>query len=55
LWGVAYSYPYLHDGRTGSLSGAIAAHGGEATAVRDRFLALSETDRAALIEFLRSL
>jgi len=30
-------------------------HGGEAVAARDRFLALSVPERAALVAFLRSL
>jgi CxxC motif-containing protein (DUF1111 family) len=55
LWGAAHSAPYLHDGRAPTLEDAITAHGGEADAARDRFLALPEADRAALIAFLQSL
>ena len=46
---------YLHDGRTSSLEEAIRLHGGEAQAVRDRFVRLPEPDRQALLRFLDSL
>ena len=55
LWGVAQSAPYLHDGRAATLEDAIAAHGGEGQAARDRFLALSPSERAALVAYLESL
>ena len=46
---------FLHDGRAKSIEEAITLHGGEAAATRDKFRALSEADRKALLEFLRSL
>jgi CxxC motif-containing protein (DUF1111 family) len=46
---------FLHDGRAKSIDDAIRFHGGEALASRDRFVGLSERDRNALLEFLRSL
>jgi CxxC motif-containing protein (DUF1111 family) len=46
---------FLHDGRAKSVEEAIRLHGGEAQASRDRFIALSETERRALVEFLKSL
>jgi CxxC motif-containing protein (DUF1111 family) len=55
LWGVGRSASYLHDGRAPTLEAAIVAHGGEATASRDRYLALSDFERAALVAFLESL
>jgi CxxC motif-containing protein (DUF1111 family) len=55
LWGVHYTAPYLHDGRAATLEQAISAHGGEATAARQRFMALSPVDRAKVIAFLNSL
>lgn len=55
LWGVGQSAPYLHDGRAATLGGAIAAHGGEASASRDRHLALSPADRTAVVEYLKAL
>ena len=53
--GVGSTAPYGHRGDLGTLAEAIAHHGGEAAAVRDAFDALPEADRAAIIEFLKSL
>jgi Di-haem oxidoreductase, putative peroxidase len=55
LWGLAETAPYLHDGRAATIPEAIAAHGGEASAARDAFLALSADGRADLHVFLLSL
>ena len=71
LWGVGQRFFLLHDGRTDDLLKAIRAHqsqGGdcddgrsscygpsEANAVIHRFNALSETDKQAILDFLRSL
>jgi CxxC motif-containing protein (DUF1111 family) len=46
---------FLHDGRATTLELAVELHGGEGSAVRDRFKALPAADRAALIAFLKSL
>ena len=55
LWGLAFSGPYLHDGRAPTVDDAIRLHGGAAVASRDRYLALAEEDRGALRVFLMSL
>ena len=55
LWGIADTAPYLHDGRATTLTEAITAHGGEAQAVRDGFVALPDSQKSELLEFLRSL
>jgi CxxC motif-containing protein (DUF1111 family) len=64
LWGIGYTervagnagkVGYLHDGRARTLTEAILWHGGEATTSRQRFEALSKTDREALLAFLKSL
>jgi cysteine-rich repeat protein len=55
LHGLRFTAPYLHDGRALSLEGAIAAHGGEAQAARSGFLALTTTERTALVAYLNSL
>jgi CxxC motif-containing protein (DUF1111 family) len=55
LWGVRESAPYLHDGRAATLEEAIARHGGEADAARERFLALPAEKKALLITFLGSI
>ena len=46
---------WLHDGRANSRDEAIRWHGGEAEAAKNAYLALSNSDRSALIQFLRSL
>jgi CxxC motif-containing protein (DUF1111 family) len=46
---------FLHDGRARTIDEAIRLHGGEGASSRDRFVGLSEADRADLLEFLRSL
>ncbi len=55
LWGAANSAPYGHSGRLMTLHEAIAAHGGAAQAARDAYLALPAAERAAVIDYLRSL
>jgi hypothetical protein len=55
LWGVADTAPYLHDGRSMTLSAAIIAHGGEAKPESLNFMNLSENQRHQLIDFLRTL
>jgi cysteine-rich repeat protein len=55
LWGARASAPYLHDGRAPTLHDAIVAHGGEAQASRDAFMALTETERASIVAFLNTL
>jgi CxxC motif-containing protein (DUF1111 family) len=44
----------LHDGRARTIEEAILLHGGEAQGARDRFQALGESDRAALVDFVGS-
>jgi len=53
--GVRLMTQFLHDGRAKSLEQAIDLHGGEATAARDRFLALPGGERAAIVAFLKTL
>jgi CxxC motif-containing protein (DUF1111 family) len=61
LWGLGLAQtvlPYsgfLHDGRATTLAEAILWHDGEAAAAKEAFRTLSESDRAALIRFLKSL
>jgi hypothetical protein len=58
LWGVADTAPYLHDGRAFTLTEAILLHGGDGSEARpavDRFKALSQHDRDAVIAFLGTL
>ena len=61
LWGLGYTEAVsghsflLHDGRARSIEEAILWHGGEASAARAAFMALSARERAQLIAFLESL
>jgi CxxC motif-containing protein (DUF1111 family) len=58
LWGLGQRIFFLHDGRTSDLVAAIRAHrstGSEANTVVSRFLNLTEDQKQALLNFLRSL
>ena len=55
LMGLRLSETFLHDGRAETISEAIRLHGGEASAAAQRFGALSDADRKALLDFLDSL
>ncbi len=55
LWGVAASAPYFHDGGSPTLEAAIYRHGGDAKSVTRAYEELSEQDRSAVIEFLKTL
>ncbi|HEY9647067.1 MAG TPA: di-heme oxidoredictase family protein, partial [Chroococcidiopsis sp.] len=61
LWGLGLTQTvlpysgYLHDGRARTLEEAILWHGGEAELSREAFRTMAAEDRAALIQFLRSL
>lgn len=46
---------YLHDGRARTLDEAIRWHGGEGANAREAYLAASDSDRTALLRFLRTL
>jgi CxxC motif-containing protein (DUF1111 family)/predicted lipoprotein with Yx(FWY)xxD motif len=46
---------YLHDGRARTIEEAILWHGGEGQSSKLAFEALSETDKAALLDFLTSI
>lgn len=53
--GVSGGEAYLHDGRARTLEEAILWHGGEAEASKEAFRTMSQTNRAAVIKFLKSL
>lgn len=55
LMGIHLKQAFLHDGRATTIEQAILAHGGEASGARDRFLALSPRQQAALLRFVGSL
>ncbi len=61
LWGIGYTKAtageeaYLHDGRARALTEAILWHGGEGEGSKQKFQALSEAEKNALLTFLKSL
>jgi CxxC motif-containing protein (DUF1111 family) len=55
LMGLRLSSSFLHDGRAATIEEAVRLHGGEAGLTRDRFNALSDADREALLDFLKKL
>ena len=55
LWGLRSRPAYLHDGRATSVDAAIRAHDGEAANACKIYAAASASDRAALLEFLKTL
>lgn len=61
LWGLGSAAAinpnvrYLHDGRAATLEEAILWHGGQGNAAKQRFEGMVQSDRNALVEFLKSL
>jgi CxxC motif-containing protein (DUF1111 family) len=55
LMGLRLRTRFLHDGRASTLEEAVRLHEGEGKSSRDRFGALSEEERRALLRFLGSL
>jgi len=61
LWGLGSAAAinpdvrYLHDGRAATLEAAILWHGGQGAAAKQRFEGMAQSDRTALVEFLKSL
>ena len=55
LWGAANEPPYFHHGKFATLREAVLAHGGEAQDATDAFLALTDYEQGAVIEFLKTL
>lgn len=55
LWGIRTRTVLLHDGRATTIRDAIVAHDGQGRFARDRFLALSTGEKAALLAFVKSL
>ena len=62
LWGIGLSensqggnYFLMHDGRARSIEEAIIMHGGEANNSKNAFQNLSESDKNAVLKFIKSL
>jgi CxxC motif-containing protein (DUF1111 family) len=61
LWGMRLMRQFLngqafllHDGRARNVDEAIRLHGGEAAAARDAYVAMTTSQRAALLAFVES-
>ena len=55
LWDVGSGAPYGHRGDLTTITEAILHHAGEARVQRERFAALSQTQRNEIVEFLKQL
>jgi CxxC motif-containing protein (DUF1111 family) len=55
LWDIGSSAAFGHRGDLSTVSDAIEHHAGEARPARLNYSKLSENDRAAIVEFLKSL
>lgn len=55
LWGIANQHAFGHHGQYTTIREAVLAHYGEATSQRQAFEALTDEDKDAMIEFLKSL
>lgn len=55
LWDLNTKGPYCHRGDCTSITEAILAHGGEASASTDAFEALPRSQKIALVQFLKGL
>jgi len=53
--GVSFGEGYLHDGRARDLNEAILWHGGEADAAQQAYVGMTQSEKDALIAFLKSL
>lgn len=54
LWGIMSEPPFLHHGRATLLQEAIDVHYGEAEASRTKYEGLSDEDKTAVIEFMKT-
>ena len=55
LWGVGTTAPYMHDGRSTTLTEAILEHGGEGADSRTNFQQLTTAEQASIIAFMNNL
>lgn len=55
LIGLRFAQRFLHDGSAGTVEEAIELHGGEGSASRTAFRSLSESDRRAVLAYLKSI
>jgi len=55
LMGLRFRAKFLHDGSAKTVPEAIERHSGEARHSRDKYKALSDADKAALLKFLQTI
>ena len=55
LWGAGSTAPYMHDGRSPTITDAILRHDGEAAASRDKFVNFNEKKKKALVAYIENL
>jgi len=55
LWGIGSTAPYGHRGDLTTLQEVISVHGGDARESRDRYMALTDTERSDVNAYLKSL
>lgn len=56
LWGLnSLGPPYLHNASAQNIEAAVVSHAGEAKTASERYSYLSQSDKDALMEFLKSL
>jgi len=54
LWGAGSTAPYMHDGRSPTITDAILQHGGEAADSSKKFVNLNERKKKALIAYIEN-
>ena len=54
LWGAGSTAPYMHDGRSPTITDAILQHGGEAAASRKQFVNLNDRKKKALVAYIEN-
>jgi len=54
LWGAGSTAPYMHDGRSPTITDAILQHGGEAADSLKKFVNLNERKKKALIAYIEN-
>jgi hypothetical protein len=55
LWGAGSTAPYMHDGRSPTITDAILQHGGEAADSRKHFVNLNDMKKQALVAYIENL
>lgn len=54
LWGAGSTAPYMHDGRSPTITDAVMNHGGDAATSRSLFKQLSPTYKQALVAYVEN-